>query len=405
MEMPPSVYEAINEMFQCNSFVEHLACFKQFYEELKDCLFIVFSEHSTCSLPEPLKTNYENNFAIINIGSSNQFYAVNDKIYQEMIYQGKSNYTIDTCIDLDTQAVSYLRKCFKDYDQKPDISKLNDLLEFLSSPNLDYSCHPYLIENATKNFNKIDCYSNINSFVLFKNFEYDKFIRYGICEYRANKETMILDTDCIYKYIYSQIFTEEFKDIYRVQRAIYIILSKAICIEFNNSKKSAKNKMMELLDFINTQLGFVAERELNVCYYYFLHHESTKKFFKNIQRNACNMSKTINGMSLDLAHIRFLEQECTYIPDKKSVFSIHVLLTYDNGLKEILKINPIEQIAIYNGVSVVKFKHQLIDYVPEAEEKLLSEANMLHRKEIFNKLDIDALYISMKQEIDNVCRL
>ena len=87
MEMPPSVYEAINEMFQCNSFVEHLACFKQFYEELKDCLFIVFSEHSTCSLAEPLKTNYENNFAIINIGSSNQFYAVNDNIYLEMIYQ------------------------------------------------------------------------------------------------------------------------------------------------------------------------------------------------------------------------------------------------------------------------------------------------------------------------------
>ena len=58
------------------------------------------------------------------------------------------------------------------------------------------------------------------------------------------------------------------------------------------------------------------------------------------------MSKTINGMSWDLAHIRFFEQECTYIPDKKSVFSIHVLLTYDNGLKEILKINPIEQIAI-----------------------------------------------------------
>ena len=222
MEMPPSVYEAINEMFQCNSFVEHLACFKQFYEELKDCLFIVFSEHSTCSLPEPLKTNYENNFAIINIGSSNQFYAVNDKIYQEMIYQGKSNYTIDTCIDLDTQAVSYLRKCFKDYDQKPDISKLNDLLEFLNSPNLDYSCHPYLIENATKNFNKIDCYSNINRFVLFKNFEYDKFIGYGIYEYRANKETMILDTDCIYKYISSQILQRNLK-IYTGFKEQYIL--------------------------------------------------------------------------------------------------------------------------------------------------------------------------------------
>ena len=92
----------------------------------------------------------------------------------------------------------------------------------MSSPNLDYSCHPYLIENATKNFNKIDCYSNINSFVLFKNFEYDKFIRYGIYEYRANKETMILDTDCIYKYISSQILQRNLK-IYTGFKEQYIL--------------------------------------------------------------------------------------------------------------------------------------------------------------------------------------
>lgn len=38
--------------------------------------------------------------------------------------------------------------------------------------------------------------------------------------------------------------------------------------------------MMELLDFINTQLGFVAERELNVCYYYFCIMNPQRNFLK-----------------------------------------------------------------------------------------------------------------------------
>ena len=81
------------------------------------------------------------------------------------------------------------------------------------------------------------------------------------------------------------------------------------------------------------------------------------------------MSKTINGMSWDSARTRFWSKNVHIYRIKRVLSTIHVLLTYDNGLKEILKINPIEQIAIYNGVSVVKFKHQSIDYVPEAEEK------------------------------------
>lgn len=67
MKIPENVRNAINEMFLRNNLTEHLACYQHFYEELKDCTFVVFSENEGTKLPGPLCTNYDNDFAVINI--------------------------------------------------------------------------------------------------------------------------------------------------------------------------------------------------------------------------------------------------------------------------------------------------------------------------------------------------
>ena len=85
MNIPEDVKGAINEMFLCKNLTEHMACFQHFYEELKDCTFVVFSEDEGTELPEVLHSNYDNDFAIINIGSANRYYAVNSEIYKEMV--------------------------------------------------------------------------------------------------------------------------------------------------------------------------------------------------------------------------------------------------------------------------------------------------------------------------------
>lgn len=400
MKIPENIRNAIYEMFLCNNLMEHLACYQNFYEELKECTFVVFSENEGTKLPEPLCTNYDNDFAIINIGCANQYYAVNRQIYEEMIRTGKSDYNIDVCVELDTQAVSYLKNVFVEYNQVLDYYKIKALIEYLQLQEVDYSCIPYLVENAAKKdvINKIDCYKNIKSFMLFKSFNYCAFLQNGICKYDRQEEYIQLDVDGLYNDMFSEKFTQGYETFYRMQKSLYILLLKAIYIEFTNSNKSARNKIMELFDFVNEKLGFIAERELEVCYYYFKHDDKTKKFFKRIQRNSNDLLNTINGMAWDLIHIRLIEQEFAMRPTGEVRFAIHVLLTFDNGLKEILQINPTEQIAFYKEVPIPKLKHYWVDKILGAEEKLFSEENRQKRWKTFETMDADKLKTVIENE-------
>ena len=404
MKIPEDVKEAINEMFLCKNLMEHMGCFQHFYEELKDCTFVVFSEDEGTELPEALHSNYDNDFAIINIGSTNRYYAVNSTIYEEMLRTGRSDYYIDVCVELDTQAVSYLKNIFEEYNKIPDYDKIRKMIEYLQLPEVNYCCVPYLVENAAKkdDINVIDCYKNIKSFMLFKSFDFSVFEEKGECAYVRQEEDIQIDVDGLYNDMLSEKFYQAYENLFRMQKALYVLLLKTVCIEFTN-RKSAKNKVMELFDFVNEQLGFIAERELEVCYYYFNHHEKTKKFFKKVQKNSKDLLHTINGMAWDLIHIRLIEQQFTLKPTDEVRFVIHVLLTYDDGLKEILQINPIEQIVFYKDIPIPKLKHFWIDNIPGAKEKLLSEENRRRRHQAFVEKDVNELTRTLEAELLSIC--
>lgn len=405
MKIPNNVMEAINEMFYCETMIEHFACYQRYYRDLTDCNFIVFSEYEGTELPKALCTNYENDFAVINIGCANRYYAMNKEIYEEMLKTRKSEYYIDVCVELDTQAVSYLKDIFVEYNEMPVLRGRKCLIEYLQLPNVDYSCNPYLVENAAKmnSINSIDCYNNIKSFMLFKAFDHTGFLQNGVIKYNVTEEEIQIETDILFNDIRSEKFIEYYIDIYEMQKAAYILLLKAISIEFINSKRSAQNKIMDLFDFVNNELGFIAERELEVCYYYFMHHNKTKKFFKMIQKNSNNLLNAIKSMAWDLIHIRLIEREFAFKPTNKVQYAIHVLLTYDNGLKEILQINPVEQIAFYKGVPLPKFKHQFIYEIPGGKEKLLTESIRISRHKTFENLDMDQLVERLERELLSVC--
>lgn len=381
-----------------------MGCFQHFYEELKDCTFVVFSEDEGTELPEALHSNYDNDFAIINIGSTNRYYAVNSTIYEEMLRTGRSDYYIDVCVELDTQAVSYLKNIFEEYNKIPDYDKIRKMIEYLQLPEVNYCCVPYLVENAAKkdDINVIDCYKNIKSFMLFKSFDFSVFEEKGECAYVRQEEDIQIDVDGLYNDMLSEKFYQAYENLFRMQKALYVLLLKTVCIEFTN-RKSAKNKVMELFDFVNEQLGFIAERELEVCYYYFNHHEKTKKFFKKVQKNSKDLLHTINGMAWDLIHIRLIEQQFTLKPTDEVRFAIHVLLTYDDGLKEILQINPIEQIVFYKDIPIPKLKHFWIDNIPGAKEKLLSEENRRRRHQAFVEKDVNELTRTLEAELLSIC--
>ncbi len=405
MSLPENVYEAICRMFMCDNLEDHLTCYHSFYEDLKECTFIVFSENEGSKLPESLCTDYDHDFAIINLGFANRYYAMNQQIYKEMIEKKRSDYFIDICVDLDTQAVSYLKNIFVEFNEVSHSQKMNEVLQYLQLPEINYSCAPYMVENAAKkdSINRIECYKNIKSFMLFKAFHYSKFMQNGICEYDRLEEEIQLDADALFHGMFSEKYALSCEKFYRMQESLYVLLLKTICIEFANPKKSPQNKIMELFDFVNTELGYFADRELQICYYYFRHDEKIKKFFKKVQKNSNDLFGTINGMSWDLIHVRIIEQEFAVRPTEQVRYAIHVLLTFDNGLKEVLQINPIEQIAFYKDIPIPKLKYCWCDKIPGAKEKLMSENNKKMRHHTFKTMHVEKLKTALEKELHSLC--
>ena len=278
--------KAIDDMFRCRNLLEHMVCYQYHLEQLKDWTFVVFSDSQGSKLPDALCTNYDNEFAVINLGCENKYYAMNKSIYEEMLVTGKSDYNIDVCVDLDTQAVSYMKNVFKEYNQKIDYSNIEDLVHYLQLPNVNYSCLPYLVENAAKkdSINTIEVYKNIKSIMLFKAFNYHKLLQKENCVYDKSETDIQIDTDLLYNGFLSDRFMEYCSAFSEVQKMVYILLMKSICIEFTNPKRSAKNKMLDLLDFMNEKLGAFMEREFEICFRYFEHDNRTKNFSKRYKK-------------------------------------------------------------------------------------------------------------------------
>lgn len=407
MVLAEEVKLAINEMFMCSNMLEHMACYQHNYNKLKDWTFVVYSENEGTKLPDALCTNYDNKFAIINLGIGDRYYAIDKQIFEDMLITGEAKYNIDVCVELDTQAVSYLKNIFGEYNQIPNYENIKELVRYLQLPSVNYSCLPYLVENAAKihYINRIECYRNIKSFMLFKSYDYERALRKESCVYNRGEEDIQIDVDSLYNDAFSEKFAKHYVDYFNMQKGIYALLLKTIAIEFENPRRNQKNKMYELIDFVNDELGFIAEREMVICYHYFTRDDRTKKFFKGAQKNNKDILNYIKGMAWDLTHVRLVEREYMTLVDNDIRFAIHILLTFDNGLKDILKINPIEQIALCNGLIIPKFKNNLLDCIEGATQMLMSQENIKKRKSMSETWDIESLCNKLENAILRLCEM
>lgn len=407
MEIPEKVMEAINEMFLCRNLLEHMACYHINKEVLQECVFLVFSEDEGCPIPYYLLSKNCEDFNVINLGCADHCYIIDHEAYKEMLKHGKYDYAIDTCIDLDTQAVSYLRDMFK-MDGSINIrdDKLK-MIEYLNQFHADYSCLPYVIENAIKlsKENEIQCYQNLNSFMWFKSLDYESYKKFGEIKYNNSKEQIFFDTDDMYNGMKSKKIIRAMEDLYEQQKAIYALLVKAACIEFKNSKKPAPNKIAELIDFVNYELGVAPIREIEACLYFYKREEKAKKFFRKIKDTNKKIKNDINGMAWDFTHVRHIEQEFMHTPIEGTKIGMHVLLSYDRGLDEILQLNPVKQIVFYRNVPMCHYQRCVWDELPECRINLFDEDIKKKRYEVFYSRKIGELIAKLEEELKSIMKV
>lgn len=198
-----------------------------------------------------------------------------------------------------------------------------------------------------------------------------------------------------------QKFEEYHLVFFELFETILCLLLKLACIDFS-SRKSYKNKFLQLNDFINQELGMYTERELAICYLYLTKDTGVDAFFKRFKRNSRDLVGTIQSMAWDLTHIRIIEFFMAQDQISNLHFTNHYLVTYDKGLRDVLVRYPLDRIVFYKGEYKEVFKQPIQKLVDDINIEEIFIKNQSLRKSVKEKRDLNYLKNKLIHELSEI---
>ena len=297
---------------------------------------------------------------------------------------------VHRCFDFDSNIISYLR----DYLVHKQIDEsFKKLLIYLKSSGAQISCSPYILE-AGANRHDVDhkfIFESVVSFFAFdKAKSIEEFESYSFNTIKNDSE-IVKDVSRVMETIKVEIPLLDIPHYH----LIYCLLLKMYEINFK-SKKSAKNKMLELLECVNKELFAYTENELYIAYLFFDNDERVSSFFGAIKNNSINVISKISAMAWDLLHLRNLEsQVASRNFGTRDVF-LHFFCSRDFGVNNILNLNPIKRLAIVNkrtyplhenNITQLEFGKQIIDNLMMYEHYRAENREKVNLKKVSEKYE------------------
>lgn len=247
------------------------------------------------------------------------------------------------CFDFDSNIVGYLRD-FLLYKRASD--SFEKFLSYIKEKEVQISCAPYILEVAA-NKHEIDetyvqeslvaffAFDKSETLEEFKNFDFETLTKDSDIENSVNQAL---------NKVHKGIADKDLNQYY----LIYCILLKMYEINFK-SQKNSKSKMMELIQCVNKELYAYAEQELFLAFLLFSKDNRVNSFFGAIQANSKNVIPKIRGMAWDLFHLRNLESQVADRNNNTKHMFMHYFCSRDNGINDVLSLNPIKRIIIKDG--------------------------------------------------------
>lgn len=369
MNFTEEIQEAVNDVLACEYPLEALSNFNYHETLLKDWKFIFFDNDYGADIPYFLKNQKIDNFNIYNLASANKMFVIDTDTYNDIFTLGTTTYSIDTCIALDTQTVSYLKDIFIENPMKIN-ERSKYYIEYLLKNNINYDYSLYMLENAHKlNSQKeiIDTYENLLACERFKSIDAERYFRDGIIVYTKTNDELKLLTDDIFYLMKNESKSPNVETLWERYYAIKALLLKVAIIELTYSKKGLKYRTSLLLEFVNNELGCFLEREMAISYLFFSHDKRIGKFFKKIKLNCIDILKHISGMAWDLSHLRHLEYLMASLRPINTRYSLYSIITFDYGLQEVLDVYPIKKCAMSNDIFIPVFQTPIYELITEID--------------------------------------
>lgn len=308
----------------------------------------------------------------------------------------KVNIIADATINLDSNILSMLRG--SQYSlQNQDFM---DFAEFIGRNQIQLNAMPYFLEASMNTFamkeleNVRKCLLNYFCFsrMCNENKFYSEYMPQLEDEYRANRAyQQMLDNR-------KNIRNDEKEMI----NAIRCFLLKIYIIEFS-SKKSAENKLLQLMEFVNNELGSYWENGVLLAYWYFYKQKEVVKFFSKVKPNSRSKTKDVEGMAWDIFHLWNIPEQMFNMWKKTRKINVVYLATHDRALAAIARLNPIGRLCFCKDQYHAKYKYSIKDYVSEqcynkiydeyfeksAQRKAIKEKN--NYKEMLQNLETELM--------------
>lgn len=322
----------IELIMNSNNYMEVLSIFCYFSKILDNTIVLIADNDNGVALPEMILSRKIGKGKVLNFFGTRKFIIINNTMVNNLCMDKGTDFLFDCCVSLDTNAVSYLKQI-----ANGKMSEYRSLIEFLNRKDINFDCNLYLQENCGKidQGNYFDIYENLKTFINLTTIDFELYEKYGVISSKYGDSFTNTRTDELFttmRYLDSDIFEND-KYLWKLK---YALLLKMSIIEIT-SKKSPKNKMIELLKFSAEELSILLARDLTIIGKFFWRDIKVQSFFRKIKPNAKNIIEIIKAMTWDLFHLFKLEYTLIALKSNSECIPLLSILTYDNGLKDIIE--------------------------------------------------------------------
>lgn len=284
--------------------------------------------------------------AVQSLFQTNQLAFIDTDTCAEMSLYGESTLKIDYSISLDTNVVSYLWPYIS--KNKKGAKDFIEVLDFIARDDVFVDPLPYFYENMTNILdlsNSATILNRLKGYEILRNLDGKKVALGNFSSHLSDCDLTQKANEMAYS-LYKDATNKVYMGIIKMRHTYMLCqLLQMVIIQLSSAKQiDPEKKLMRFIEFCDSTLATIDCRAIAIAKEYFTRGTSFS-FFKKIQKGRAKLFKDLSGMAWDMWHVRQLEENLSFKPAEEADYFISAILTFDAGLLEMMRLNPLKGLA------------------------------------------------------------
>lgn len=316
---------------------------------------VALEDYKRSNIPASIRKYTKGDDAVLtHYFSGGEVYFITDEVLKAYHEKGRADFRIDYSLMFDTNMASYVNALVRGRPLKSMHQKVVAFVDDILNDDLNFDFFYYMVENV-KEVRNIHDPSDLSPLLFWKTLKkrfrenlvsLQLFRSIDCAEYKrtsnpkpifSHREAARQAVNYSYSFYASEAGRQHVLNFSLMQRRILLQVIGMVRIQLS-SNKSAKNKFLEFVDYVNDVAGVYLDREAIVAHKYFLEPRSISMLEKikktSGQKGQKRLLKRLDNIAWDMAAPRFMET--LIMSQSEGDFFVPMFISFDRGLKQLL---------------------------------------------------------------------